>query len=273
MTTYLLAKIRGRGNICKHMLTSSSPLFSIPDDSDLLVFDPRTLLEDTEWFYIDKFSEAKFFIKFLGDEFDSTQYNSVKPSDLSAIDYLLAMCGENWFFQKINPKQIIQKRLLSLKTFKISSPEPVIALNEYADAIYLKNDDRLIFKNLSSITGIFKGIESIYRIATNAEVDKFIALPCVSLDSNFKKESIKTANRKRIALALDGFAKLPQHEKDTISTYIAKYCPALYNKKTKSFKVSNEEELKHLLFGMDQRFYTTQVGNENRIANSVTKLI
>lgn len=272
MKTYLLAKIKGRGHICKHLLTSNLLLFSIPNNGDLVKFDPRTLLDEAEWFYIDKFSTTDFYPANLGGKFDSTQYNSMDAGDLGSIEYLLAFHNKKWIIQKINPKQIIEKRLISLKTFKISEPEPLIAINEYPDAIYFKDDDRLVFRNLSAITSIFKGIESIYRIATSAEVEKFIALPCVAMDPAFDKESIKTANRKRIALVLDGFAKLPPDEKDMISTYIAKYCPALYNKKAKTFNISNEEDLKRLLFGMDQRFYTTLVGNEDRIANSVTKL-
>lgn len=36
-----------------------------------------------------------------------------------------------------------------------------------------------------------------------------------------------------------------------------------------SFKISNEKELKLLLYGIEQRFYTTPDGRERRIANSV----
>jgi hypothetical protein len=36
-----------------------------------------------------------------------------------------------------------------------------------------------------------------------------------------------------------------------------------------SFEVGTEDELKMLLYGIEQRFYTTIVGGEKRIANSV----
>lgn len=39
-----------------------------------------------------------------------------------------------------------------------------------------------------------------------------------------------------------------------------------------SFEVGSEDELKMLLYGIEQRFYTTVVGGEKRIANSVIPL-
>ena len=39
-----------------------------------------------------------------------------------------------------------------------------------------------------------------------------------------------------------------------------------------SFEVGSENELKMLLYGIEQRFYTTPVGGEKRLANSVITL-
>ena len=50
--------------------------------------------------------------------------------------------------------------------------------------------------------------------------------------------------------------------------YIAEYCPDL-KREDSAFSVGNEEELKLLTWGIQQRFYTTPVGNERRIASAV----
>ena len=34
----------------------------------------------------------------------------------------------------------------------------------------------------------------------------------------------------------------------------------------------SEKELKELIYGIEQRYYTTEIGNEKRLANSVIKL-
>lgn len=52
-------------------------------------------------------------------------------------------------------------------------------------------------------------------------------------------------------------------------SYIQEYCPTVTFKK-KSFEIKTEDDLKNVLFGIDERYYTTQFGKEKRLANSVT---
>ena len=50
--------------------------------------------------------------------------------------------------------------------------------------------------------------------------------------------------------------------------YTNQYYPGLeYD--GKSFSIGSEEDLKNLLFGIEQRYYTTPVTKEKRVANSV----
>ena len=39
-----------------------------------------------------------------------------------------------------------------------------------------------------------------------------------------------------------------------------------------TFDIGSEKELKELIYGIEQRYYTTEIGNEKRLANSVIKL-
>ncbi|EFA5442641.1 ATP F0F1 synthase synthase, partial [Escherichia coli] len=41
---------------------------------------------------------------------------------------------------------------------------------------------------------------------------------------------------------------------------------------TGCFEISCDEELKLLLYGIEERYYTTRFGNEKRLANSIQKL-
>ena len=52
-------------------------------------------------------------------------------------------------------------------------------------------------------------------------------------------------------------------------SYIHEYCPKV-NFKDESFEIKTEEDLKDVLFGIDQRYYTTPFGHEKRLANSIT---
>lgn len=146
-----------------------------------------------------------------------------------------------------------------------------IALNEIPDAVYVKAEDKLYFRKLASVTGIFKGIDQLYREATESETERFLERDFITLKNDFCSEQVKTANRKRIALAEDTLSHLQKEEQEKIFTYIGDYCPGL-KCANGSFEIGDENDLKLLLFGIEQRFYTTLVGNEKRIANSVIRL-
>lgn len=70
---------------------------------------------------------------------------------------------------------------------------------------------------------------------------------------------------------MDTLSKLKVADKKKVFTYIADYCPDLRVDINK-FEIGSEDDLKMLLFGIEQRFYTTPVGEEKRIANSIIAL-
>lgn len=90
----------------------------------------------------------------------------------------------------------------------------------------------------------------------------------IVLKDNYETSSVKTANRKRIALASKTLSGLDEEEKSNIFSYISEYIPELTTEDN-AFFVGSEDDLKMVLFGIEQRFYTTPVGKEKRIANSV----
>jgi hypothetical protein len=84
---------------------------------------------------------------------------------------------------------------------------------------------------------------------------------------------VKRANRKRIAMAMETLQRFTQKEKQSIFGYIREYCEDLnFDENAENFTISSEEELKKLLYGIEQRYYTTILGGERRLANSITTL-
>ena len=144
-------------------------------------------------------------------------------------------------------------------------------INDLPDAIFVPAENRLYFRKLQSITSIFKGIDQLYREATDEEVDSFLDSDFRSLQGDYCTASVKTANRKRIALAKKTLDEMDEADKNRIFDYIGDYCPELKTDK-EMFKIGTEDEMKMLLFGIEQRFYTTLVGGEKRLANSVIAL-
>ena len=62
--------------------------------------------------------------------------------------------------------------------------------------------------------------------------------------------------------------ELNEDDRKNIFSYIGDYCPELQIAES-SFEIGSEDDMKKLLFGIEQRFYTTLVGGEKRIANSI----
>ena len=84
-------------------------------------------------------------------------------------------------------------------------------------------------------------------------------------------EQVNIPNRKRIAMAMETFNGFGSTEKNQIYEYIKEYCPNLSDGDN-CFTVKNNEDLTIVLYGIEQWFYTTLIGQEKRIANFVIKM-
>ena len=121
------------------------------------------------------------------------------------MDYLFAEIGGNLFFQNISKSKLVKKKgILGIgEKYQYENEIEVLFINEYPDAIYIPTEDALYFQRLESVSGIFKGMEELYREATTAEVAEFLNSEFITLTYDFNADKVKTLNRKRIALAKD----------------------------------------------------------------------
>lgn len=272
---YLLAKTKGKKGGIYKVLSNNKDFFETPDDlSNSKKYDPGYKLDEDEWYSIGKFSTQDYSLDFLKKKFISTDYNQLSTADHDKIEYLCAYQSDVYFFQKISPAQLVRKRYLSLaNTPALIDNEPLIIIHKLPDAVYDKATDTLYFKSLSTISSIFKGIASLYREATQQETETFLQSNFIALGTGYSADKVKKANRKRIAMAMDTLNGLSGKKKKNMLSYINDYCKNLpFDVKKGTFTIETEEELKLLLYGIEERFYTTQVGKEKRLANSVTPL-
>lgn len=235
---------------------------------------PGAMLEDGEWFYVTEASKQVYTKDVLDKHYDnSVDFATLEEKDFSNIDFLVVSFDKDLFFQNVSKSKLVsRKSILYLgKNFEYHSTFNNIAINELPDAIYHRERDRLYFRRLEAITSIFKGIDQLYKEATMEETEQFLKSDFIELEEGYSSDKVKTANRKRIALAQKTLSTLNADDKKNIFKYIQEYCPNL-KKSEKTFRIGSENELKLLLYGIEQRFYTTPVGGEQRIANSVIPL-
>ena len=154
----------------------------------------------------------------------------------------------------------------------LSNHKNVLVIKEGGDCYYIKDTDKLYFRNLNAITSIFDGINILYREATNQEVEEFFNMEMINVSDGFTKDDVKTANRRRIKEATERYRSFSPEQKARIPSYISKYCPHIYTEATSQFNVNDENSLTDLLNVLNQRYYTTEIDDEKRLANSVTKL-
>lgn len=108
------------------------------------------------------------------------------------------MQDENFYFQKVSPSLFLQKNLLSFgESIEIETSKNKIIINNIPDAIYIKSTDQLVFKNISTISSIFQGIDQLYKEATNEQVVEFLEQPFIKKSNGFESANVSKPNRKK----------------------------------------------------------------------------
>lgn len=271
---HVIARIKGRDNVFEKLYSGES-IFELPDGLDAAVeYSPETILEDDEWYKLDRFSSTAYVIDELTHDFNTTNYAEANRVKTESIEYIISVQDNTYFFQRILKHSLMMKKRITLgDTVRLDPGEKSIVINSLPDAIYVKDTDTLYFRKLSIISPIFKGIDELYREATEEETEEFLKNDFVELEEGYGVKNIKKSNRKRIAMAMETLESFSKRDKQKILKYTHEYYPALkYEEEKNVFSIGNEEEMKYLLWGIEQRYYTTPVTRERRVANSVMQL-
>ncbi|PQJ68228.1 ATP F0F1 synthase synthase [Photobacterium angustum] len=270
----VLTKVKGRSKKNVFKLLSDETLFEelLVTDDACVEYTPDHNLDEDSWFKIDNFSQQPYCLDILKVDFDSKDYDDLPKAKFKDIAQLYAIQGNNFYFQKITPSLFVTKKMIAFgEAAELESTEKRLVVNQVADAVYYKAQDKLVFKSLATISSIFKGIDELYKEATKEEVEKFLEEDFIELSDGYDTSKVSKPNRKRIALAMDTLAALPVEERDQMYSYIHSYCEQklTFDKENSKFEINSDDELKYLLYGIEQRFYTTPLGHEKRLANSV----
>lgn len=268
---YFLAKLKGQSDEVFKVMSQQNNFHTLPLLENVKNYSPDYKLEDDEWFVLKNFLSLGYSNPIIDQSFNSTNHNQVDVNDYKRVLYMCFKQGNYFLFQKMNPSQFIVKKWLQIsETPTLVSNRPIIVISNFLDAIYDKDADFLYFKDLARIKMIFKGIENLYREATDDEVNDFVNNYFIKLKDSFSKDKIKIANRKRIAIVLDRIANMTTAEVRQLVNYTKKYCDISCSRG--KFEISSENELKLVLYGIEERYYTTQFSKEKRLANSVLNL-
>jgi hypothetical protein len=245
------------------------------DPAACIPYNPDHNLDEECWFKVEEFSEQAYCSEILTSDFDAKDHDDLPKDKFPDISHICALQGDDFYFQKVTPSLFLRRKTFVFgEVAEVEDDRLRLVINAQPDAVYFSALDVLIFKNLATISSIFPGIDELYKEATQEEVKQFLDEPFITLRNEFDADKVSKPNRKRIALAMATLAALPEQDKEGMLSYIDGYCgeSLKFNKDSGMFDISTDNDLKMLIYGIEQRFYTTQFGQEKRLANSVQAL-
>jgi hypothetical protein len=274
---HILAHIKTRAKKRIFKLVSDQSLFDLftVDLTACVPYNPDHNLDEDAWFKIEGFSNQAFCIDLLKKNFDAKDYDDLVKKNFSKIAYLFSVQGADFYFQKITPSLFVKRKTLVFgEAATLEQSQTRLVINALPDAVYFKQEDTLIFRNLATISSIFKGIDELYKEATKEEVEQFLDESFIETSNGYSVEKVSIPNRKRIGLAMKTLESMSADDKTNMLEYIDGYCEQKlkFDQQNQKFEISTDEDLKLLVYGIEQRFYTTLFGNEKRCANSVTTM-
>ncbi|MDF7366312.1 ATP F0F1 synthase synthase [Proteus mirabilis] len=277
MMDHILTYIKTRAKKRVFKLVSDQSLFDLVtvDLTACVPYNPDHNLDEDSWFKIEGFSQKAFCIDLLKKNFDAKDYDDLVKDNFSKIAYLFSVQDADFYFQKITPSLFVKRKILVFgEAAELEKSQRRLVINALPDAVYFKAADTLIFKSLATISSIFKGIDELYKEATKEEVEQFLGESFIELSNNYSIEKVSKPNRKRIGLAMKTLDGMSADDKTNMLEYIDGYCEQKlkFDQQNQKFEISTDEDLKLLVYGIEQRFYTTPFGNEKRCANSVTTM-
>jgi len=258
MANYIYGKVKRKQNMFRVIETETN----VYNTTELVLhgvdYNPATLIEDEELYQLSNFSTSNFMLDFLHNDLDSVNHDQITRDDLKKLSFICTVQGSLYFFQIINSSFYVSKKWFSIDELTLETDKPIITINPFADTVYDRQNDVLYFKKLSAAQKIFKGMDQLYREATNEETQTFLNSDFLDVDSSFVSANVTVPNRKRIALVNLTLSRFSNEEKQAIYDYTNQYGQVTYQ--DGKFKIENDDDLKFVLWGIEQRFYTTPIG-------------
>ena len=270
----LFAKVNDRNDKYRTLISGEEAYKRPVDLINGKPYDPGYKLEDDEWYMLANFSQKDYCLSILTEPFDTTGWQMISTIQPEKMEYICSYQNENeFYFQRVYKSSMIEKkRYLHIgDNIRIHEEKHGLVLNDIPDAVYIRDEDCLYFKKLQTISPIFKGIDNLYREASREEVEQLLYSSFIRLGDKYHADKVGLSNRHRIAVAIDILKSLSDQEQKDLFAYTDEYYPHLQYD-GQAFCINDDNDLKTLMFGIGQRFYTTRITHEKRVANSVSSI-
>lgn len=243
---------------------------------EAMVYDANNEMAN-QWFKIEQFSLSEAFLQILSDDLDVAALESLDRDSYSNIDFIAFYDGIHYYIQKTTKSSYIKKKRLSFdgNTVRFQSEDSVVFISPIPNCIYNKDTDTLYFMDISKAYSVFDNLKSNYRNATDGEVVSFLSSDIVET-SEFNVTNVGISNRKRIASILSIYNGYNVEQRNTLKNYIKDKVGVNieYDEGLNKFKITDDKQLRLLLYGIQQRFYIPPLAEDGdvKVATNTTSI-
>lgn len=258
------------GNNCPNFFANiqTSQINSIP-------YSPTAIVQNDEWFKVDISSIPNVVnpLDLLHRQV-ATGLRTIDKNQYTKIKYFIfKRDSEDWYYVQrvMSGAKVYNKKILSFSSQPNIIEEPIVIIGDHPDAVYDIANKIVFFKSLSAISHFFSGIDALYRVATDAEVNQFLSLGgLLAVDPSFTKDKVGIPNRKNIAKTLDFYNNLASNTKAALHSYVQGLgLPCDANNK---YIINDDKSLKAFIFALQERYYTTDATTEKRLAQAYVRV-
>lgn len=237
-------------------------------DYDFVPFSPDTIIEDHQFFEIENYRFAPFCPDFLTRDIVQIELNQITSEEIPNLSYLVLNQGDYCFFQTISSSHFLnQTSWFSLRNFEVSSGNSVIIVNSKPEIVVNIATNSLYFKKLPNTNKVFVGIDQLYRAATDDEVRTLLEDPLLQLANGMDSNRVSIPNRKRIAQVIEEFQIMTAQDRGSIIASLQEYTQLQFE--NGSVIINSDKDLKLFIYGLEERYYTSALRQQKRIANSI----
>lgn len=242
--------------------------------TDAIEYDPNNT-EAGQWFFVPNFNDKEGFLPLLDSDFDVADLDSLSGEQFAShhIDFIAFYHEHRYYIQKFTKGNFLKKKWFAWNgdAVKYFEEDGLIYLNPVPNCIYDNQNKRVYFMDIAKAYAMFGNLKLDYKEATAEETAQMLQTDIIQT-VNFDASGVGVSNRKRITSILAKYNQYDRDKKKTLKDYIKDIVGdnLPFDEATGKFSVSNDTQLRLLLYGIQQRFYQPPLEEEVQVATATT---
>lgn len=243
---------------------------------EAIAYDPNNT-DSGQWFYVDSFNEKEGFLSLLDMDFDVVELESLSREqfDSCQIDFIAYYHENRYYIQKFTRGNFMKKKWFAWNGEAVNyfEDDGLIYLNPVPNCIYDNTNHRIYFLDIAKAYSLFGNLKLDYKEATDDETTQMLQSDIILADG-LDVSDVGVSNRKRITSIFKKYNNYDADNRETLKQYIREKVGQnlQFDEDAGKFIITNDTQLRLLLYGIQQRFYQPPLEEEVQVATATTGL-